>query len=281
MAEIITTLHKKGDSTVDVYPNIKASNIPNNAITASKINNGAVTNPKLADSSVGESKIIDGSVTNTKIYTGAVTTNKLSNNAVTSIKLDDASVTTAKINDGAVTSDKLGVASVTTSKIENSAIDYSKLEDNIKKLILQLQYTYNLYIGDSDDSVYFMMCTSTISNELNEYLDSDISHALDFDKNSADYTTTDFQILTIILNGISKHGWKQSGYTNLDLYVDGKHFYINKSATDYVIGYMDGGTVKFSLHYNPQTYTLTSLNNTKYVYLDLIKTINENSSMEL
>ena len=281
MAEIITTLHKKGDSTIDVYPNIKASNIPNNAITASKINSGAVTNPKIADSSIGESKIIDGSVTASKIYTGAVTTAKLSNNAVTTDKLDDASVTTSKINDGAVTSDKLGVNSVTTSKIQNESVDYSKLGNNIQKLILQLQYTYNLYIGDSDNNVYFMIGTSTISNELNEYLASDISHALNFDKNSADYTTTDFEILTIILNGISKHGWKQSGYTNLDLYVDGKHFYINKSATDYVIGYMDGGTIKFSLHYNPQTNTLTSLNNTKYVYLDLIKTINENITMEL
>lgn len=119
MAEIITTLHKKGDSTIDVYPNIKASNIPNNAITSSKINAGAVTNPKIADNSIGESKIIDGSVTTSKIYTGAVTTIKLSNNAVTSIKLDDASVTTAKINDGAVTSDKIGNGEVTKEKIDN------------------------------------------------------------------------------------------------------------------------------------------------------------------
>ena len=107
MAVIITTVHKKGDSTIDVYPNIKASNIPNNAITASKINTGAVTNPKLADNSVGESKIIDGSVTASKIYTGAVTNVKLSNNAVTTAKIDNGAVTTSKIDDGAVTGDKI------------------------------------------------------------------------------------------------------------------------------------------------------------------------------
>lgn len=119
MAEIITTLHKKGDSTIDVYPNIKASNIPNNAITASKINSGAVTNPKLADNSVGESKIIDGSVTASKIYTGAVTTAKLSNNAVTIDKLDDACVTTAKLNNGAVTTSKIDDGAITPDKIDN------------------------------------------------------------------------------------------------------------------------------------------------------------------
>ena len=119
MPEIITTLHKKGDSTIDVYPNIKASNIPNNAITSSKINTGAVTNPKIADSSIGESKIIDGSVTSAKIYTGAVTTDKINNGAVTTSKLDDASVTTTKINDSAVTTAKINNGAVTSDKINN------------------------------------------------------------------------------------------------------------------------------------------------------------------
>ena len=123
MAEIITTLHKKGDSTIDVYPNIKASNIPNNAITASKINSGAVTNPKLADNSIGESKIIDGSVTTAKIYTGAVTTDKINAGAVT----------TAKIATGAVNNDKLASNSVATSNIINSAITPDKI-DNLTKL---------------------------------------------------------------------------------------------------------------------------------------------------
>lgn len=50
MSEIITTLHKKDDSTVDVYPNIKADNIPSGAITENKIADGAVTEDKLAQS---------------------------------------------------------------------------------------------------------------------------------------------------------------------------------------------------------------------------------------
>lgn len=141
MAEIITTLHKKGDSTIDVYPNIKASNIPNNAITASKINTGAVTNPKIADSSIGESKIIDGSVTSAKIYTGAVTTNKLSNNAVTTAKLDDASVTTAKLNNGAVTIDKIADASINNNKLTN--LLYNAIYEYTHSILLRVDTPSN------------------------------------------------------------------------------------------------------------------------------------------
>ena len=36
MSELITTLHKKEDSTVDVYPNIKSDNVPAKAITKAK-----------------------------------------------------------------------------------------------------------------------------------------------------------------------------------------------------------------------------------------------------
>lgn len=37
MSELITTLHKKEDSTVDVYPNIKSDNVPAKAITKAKL----------------------------------------------------------------------------------------------------------------------------------------------------------------------------------------------------------------------------------------------------
>jgi len=37
MSEIITTLHKKDDATVNVYPNIKADNIPSGAVTEDKL----------------------------------------------------------------------------------------------------------------------------------------------------------------------------------------------------------------------------------------------------
>lgn len=48
MSDLITTLKKKDDISVNVYPNIKGDNIPDNSISASKIINGNVTLAKLA-----------------------------------------------------------------------------------------------------------------------------------------------------------------------------------------------------------------------------------------
>lgn len=47
MSEILQTLRKKNDTSVEVYPNIKSDNIPADAITTAKILNGAVTYDKL------------------------------------------------------------------------------------------------------------------------------------------------------------------------------------------------------------------------------------------
>lgn len=144
MSEIITTLHKKGDSTVNVYPNIKASNIPNNAITSSKINDGAVTNPKIADGAVGESKIIDGSVTSPKIYTGAVTTDKLANGAVTSDKLAT----------GSVDNIKLASNSVGSSNIIDGSVNGNKLNNLL--LLAIFRYTHNILLRVDDANVGYI-----------------------------------------------------------------------------------------------------------------------------
>lgn len=47
MSEILQTLRKKNDTSVEVYPNIKSDNIPADAITTAKILDGAVTEDKL------------------------------------------------------------------------------------------------------------------------------------------------------------------------------------------------------------------------------------------
>lgn len=126
MSEIITTLHKKNDATVEVYPNIKAANIPA----------GSIDNTKLASNAVATSNIQDVSITTAKINADAITTAKINDAAVTTGKLADSSVTTSKIGDGAVTSSKIGDGAVTTSKIGDSAIALNKLSNTVK------QYTY-------------------------------------------------------------------------------------------------------------------------------------------
>ena len=49
MSEILQTLRKKNDTSVEVYPNIKSANIPDGAVTTAKINDGAVTLDKVED----------------------------------------------------------------------------------------------------------------------------------------------------------------------------------------------------------------------------------------
>lgn len=97
MSDIITTLNKKGDRTVNVYPNIQQANIPANAIDS------------------------------TRLASNSVTTGKLASNSVTTGKIDNKAVTDAKLNDNAVTTDKILDSAVTGSKIANSTINPSKL----------------------------------------------------------------------------------------------------------------------------------------------------------
>ncbi|MBR6518024.1 MAG: hypothetical protein IKT40_14420 [Bacilli bacterium] len=111
MSEIITTLHKKGDASVEVYPNVKATNIPNNAIDTSKI----------ADNSITTAKIIDNAVTTAKINNSAITNAKI---------LNDTIIGYEKLLDGSVTTDKIGSEEVQTSNIEDGAVTNSKLANN-------------------------------------------------------------------------------------------------------------------------------------------------------
>ena len=107
MSEVITTLNKKGDRTVEIYPNIKASNIPNNAITASKVNAKAITEPKLADEAVTERAIYPASVTGAKIAYKTITTDNIADNAVTIDKLADGTIANNKIAIGGIFKDNL------------------------------------------------------------------------------------------------------------------------------------------------------------------------------
>lgn len=82
MSKVYETLKKKNDTSVEVYPNIERTNIPD----------GAINTDKLDTASVDTSKIVDA--------------------AVTTAKVADSNITTAKIADGSVTYDKIGIGAV-------------------------------------------------------------------------------------------------------------------------------------------------------------------------
>lgn len=102
MSKVYETLKKKNDTSVEVYPNIERTNIPDGAINTAKLEDKAVTTSKINNNAVTSDKLDDGAVITDKIADGNVTTNKL----------EDSAVTTAKINDGAITNGKIGIGAV-------------------------------------------------------------------------------------------------------------------------------------------------------------------------
>ena len=128
MSDTITTLKKKGDSSINIYPNIKRDNIPNGGVSTSKIEDLAITTAKINDL--------------------AITTAKIQNQAVETSKIKDSAVTSDKIADASVTSNKIANNSVTASKIPDNSITQSKL--TARKF---LQH-YRLDLGDLDLSSY-------------------------------------------------------------------------------------------------------------------------------
>lgn len=88
MSQVVTTLTKKGDSSVEIYPNIKAENIPSASIDASKLASNSVTTLKIADEAVTDYKIADDAVHRNHIVDGAIGTSKIEDEAVTNGKLD-------------------------------------------------------------------------------------------------------------------------------------------------------------------------------------------------
>ena len=176
MSKVYETLKKKNDTSVEVFPNIERTNIPDGAINTAKIEDGAVTTSKINDNAVTrvkinsgavtEDKLADGSVNSDKIADGNVTTDKLEDGAVTTAKINDNAVTRVKINSGAVTEDKLADNSVITDKIADGQITYDKLDDALKTLvntsgIVRHQITVSLRDSNNVTSGYYINLLST------------------------------------------------------------------------------------------------------------------------
>lgn len=159
MSELIKTLHKKGDASVEIYPNIKPANIPASAINTSK----------LEDNSITTSKITDGAVTNEKIADGSITTAKIGDNAITYAKIAMGSITNDKIADGAVITAKIEDNAVTNAKILNTTIEPIKLKMRI------IMHLGTLKVTDNGNDYYFpyalMEFTDNTLNEITDFAD--------------------------------------------------------------------------------------------------------------
>ena len=67
MTKVYETLKKKNDTTVEVYPNIERTNIPDGAINTAKVEDASITTNKIVDNAVTTAKINDGAVTPQKM----------------------------------------------------------------------------------------------------------------------------------------------------------------------------------------------------------------------
>lgn len=159
MSKVYETLKKKNDTSVEVYPNIERTNIPD----------GAINTAKLEDASVTTDKILDFNVTETK----------LANQSVTTYKLANESVVTTKIKDSAVTSSKIGIGQILGYHLHNNSVTLEKLNFHLYAYIGgTLEFTDN---GNSI-VIYAPLILSTYAEDTND-LRTDIDKFMNLWKN--------------------------------------------------------------------------------------------------
>lgn len=240
MSDLIKTLHKKGDSSTNIYPNIKRDNIPSHAIN----------NDKLDAYAVGTNNINDL----------AVTTSKLMAECVTTPKIGDSAVTTPKIGDGAVTT--------------------YKLSSELYQLMMSYSFTYLIYLGDNNDNFFGFFATTTLSSDINNFTDTERRSAIDFDKpNTSDYSITDLAILKIIIDGINSLTYDaESQYSHIELRHDNFYIQLGKdSLSRYHIILVDNGTTKYELIFD-ENLNIITLYHDGYIYMQILKLVNSQIS---
>lgn len=259
MSDVITTLHKKGDNTVNVYPNIKSDNIPDDSITTDKIVNNAITTDKIES----------GSITRSKLIAGVISSNELASNSVTTTKILDDSITEIKLASNSISNDKIQNNAITNEKINDNEIERTKLSTFLQNFINQLNHTYNIYMGDENDTVLLNIGTTTLS-DINDYSSDDFDHALDFDKVQADITTTDLSIYKMIIDGINFNN--KATNDRIETRCNGITMSLQK-ATNYVI-YCADTSHTFELEFDSDLNIITYTNTMQYIYMYLRKVVN-------
>ena len=262
MSKIHTTLHKKGDSSVEIYPNIETENIPS----------GAITQDKMANGSIGTNQILANAITSAKISSNAITSGKLATSSVTTDKINDGAVTTSKLANGSVDNNKLASDSVRTTNIKNGAVTYDKLGASISLLFDKIDRTFNLFVsGGLKSPVYFG--NTTLSSWWANYSNAEINDALDFDKSQIDYTEQNLDIIKIIIDGLYTSTDINGTYDSVD-YGDVGVIMRKTSSTNYQIYYTENNVVQFGLEFDSSTHIISSYTNNKILYLTLKKAIN-------
>lgn len=205
MSKVYETLKKKNDTTVEVYPNIERTNIPDGAINTAKIEDKAVTFNKLSDAlqddvthfnniydaddgkiTVNDIEVIDDINCTNLTASNKVTTNDLEvTNRINSDEIITNSITSNDFTDG----DGDSITPLFNHSINVRLINHADASDKrYFKLLLQstrksaitsfaeffseMQYVVNItFIQTSSNTIGWLDSVSTNPNLLSIYCD--------------------------------------------------------------------------------------------------------------
>lgn len=168
------TLREKDNPSNNVYPNIKAQNIPSSAISASKVASGAITSTKIAVGAVQQSHLSPNAVSTSAVEDGSITSSKIANNAITNAKIANGAITGAKIDPASVQAVHCDITKVALSSLIDDITTIAELVSRLKTYMrlpfARLYWDYANAYADIDISVFELIGTYRIT-----YSKSDLS----------------------------------------------------------------------------------------------------------
>ena len=247
MSKLYKTLHKKGDATVEIYPNIERDNIPDKAINYDKLETALQT------FITSISNIIDVDNMHITIDTGTYDTLYTDDLNVT----NDASINgDLSINNDASINGDLSVSGDTTF-------------DNIPST--PNTNTFLLYVN----SAFISGIIASLNFDTTLYTKAQIENAIAIQSKSliSDYTQTDIDILVYLISNIYDYAYSGDGSSKI-IYLENSLYYINfdfsTSIYEIILYDKTNNVDLFDLKIDTSNNTIVSLTKTDDFYIQLI-----------
>lgn len=269
MSKVYETLKKKNDTSVEVYPNIERTNIPD----------GAINTAKLEDNAVTTSKITDSAVTTAKINNDAVTYEKVSNRIKKIIDInEDVFDEDGNIENDYTYTNHLrvridaevdGDLDVNDKLFAHDDIEFDEIPvcNKITK--------YGIIVSDNDLDKYHSFIGYSAC-DLSNYNDADILSATDFDKSTiSDWSQTEIDIVTEILSNIIIPQHQHFGTPTITLIGNDRRIELT-NGTNFVRAIVydtQNNQTIYQIQIDTTTKTITSYtyNGSEYFYIDLFE----------
>ena len=244
MSKVYETLKKKNDTSVEVFPNIERTNIPDGAINTAKIEDSSITTNKIVDS--------------------AVTKSKLDTSIQDSIDLLDAVIDdTHNIDAEDIECEKLDV---------NDKAVFHDDSEFIKTPECNNYQHYAVTLEDSDPRLRAV--AGFINVDMSAYSESDILDALDIDRASiSDFAQTSIDILVELFTNIMYKIGEDYKLSVIGYEREAFIHYLNNTLS-FVLYDTSSSTRIYELVIDTITKTVTTYKNTGdyfYIYLTPLK----------